>query len=384
MKIVFQKSRFIERLTPAMGTVSDKNTITSIEGVLIDTVGDNLLKLSTYDMKKGIVTEVECLEVIEKGSAIINASRLLQILRLMPGDEVTLTVDESYNATIEGGASSFSLCALRGSDFPNLPILSGERGFEIEAAVLRRMLSKVIHSVGEPQESRPMLAGVYMKVEGGEVEVVSCDSITLSVVRKTCDIRDISAVSVPAFSFILPGHALQSLMRILPDGEEPVTVYLTRKHAIFRFDELTFFTRLIDEDYIDYNRIMPKDQTIFATVDRTRLLEGLERANLVAEEKNQSNGRSFVKMKLDGPVLTLTSTSVSGRVYDEMECTHEGEEIEIGFNCRFLINSVRAAEGETVRLTLKNPRSCLTIEPLEEAPDESYFYMVLPVRISEG
>jgi DNA polymerase-3 subunit beta len=116
--------------------------------------------------------------------------------------------------------------------------------------------------------------------------------------------------------------------------------------------------------------------------DERTLLSALSR--LVAEEKNQSNGRSFVKMKLDGPVLTLTSTSVSGRVYDEMECTHEGEEIEIGFNCRFLINSVRAAEGETVRLTLKNPRSCLTIEPLEEAPDESYFYMVLPVRISEG
>ena len=90
MKIIFQKSRFLEKLTPAMGTVSDKNTITSIEGVLIETVGDSLLKLSTYDMKKGIVTEVECEEVIERGSVIINASRLFQILKVMPGDSVFL------------------------------------------------------------------------------------------------------------------------------------------------------------------------------------------------------------------------------------------------------------------------------------------------------
>ena len=384
MKIIFQKSRFLEKLTPAMGTVSDKNTITSIEGVLIETVGDNLLKLSTYDMKKGIVTEVECEEVIERGSVIINASRLYQILKVMPGDNVTLTVDERFNATIESGASNFSLCALRGADFPNLPILSGERGFEVSAALLKKMLGKVIHSVGEAQESRPMLGGAFMKVEDGVIEVVSCDSITLSVCRRTTEIKDIGAVNCPSFSFIIPAHALASLMRILPEGEEEsVTVYLTRKHAIFRFDDLTFFTRLIDEDYIDYNRIMPKDQTIFVTVDRNRFLEGLERANLVAEEKNQSNGRSYVKLILDGNVLTMTSTSVSGKVYDEMECEHEGEGIEIGFNCRFLINSIRAAEGDFVNLTLKNARSCVTIEPRDEVEGEGYFYMVLPVRIND-
>ena len=383
MKIIFQKSRFLEKLTPAMGTVSDKNTITSIEGVLIQTIGDSLLKLSTYDMRKGIVTEVECEEVIEPGSVIINAQRLYQILKVMPGDNVTLSVDERFNATIESGASNFSLCALRGTDFPNLPVLSGERGFEVSAALLKKMLGKVIHSVGEAQESRPMLGGAFMKVENGTIEVVSCDSITLSVCRRTCEVKDIGAVVSASFSFIIPAHALQSLMRILPEGEENVTVYLTRKHAIFRFDDLTFFTRLIDEDYIDYNRIMPKDQTIFVTVERTRLLEGLERANLVAEEKNQSNGRSYVKLILDGNVLTMTSTSVSGKVYDEMECEHEGEGIEIGFNCRFLINSVRAAEGEYINLTLKNARSCVTIEPRDEVEGEGYFYMVLPVRIND-
>ena len=149
-------------------------------------------------------------------------------------------------------------------------------------------------------------------------------------------------------------------------------------------DEMTFFTRLIDEDYIDYSRIIPKEQTIFVTVDREKMLEGLERANLVAEEKGQGNSRSYVKIILDGELLTLTSTSVSGKVYDEMECSHTGDNIEIGFNCRYLINSIRAAEGEKILITMKSARQSITIEPLEKKEEENFFYMVLPVRMAES
>ena len=382
MKIAFLKSRFLEKLTPAMGTVSNKNTIASIEGVLIETVEDRL-RLSTYDMKKGTVSEMECEEVVTPGSVIINAARLLHILKVMPEDTVVLEVDDRFNARISSGASSFSLFALRGADFPNLPMLTGEKGFEIESGLLRRMIGKVIHSVGEPQESRPMLGGAFFRVQDGTFEIVSCDSFTLSVCKQVCDIRDIGAVDCPSFEFIVPGHALTELMRILPEEEEKINVYLTRKHAIFRLDEMTFFTRLIDEDYIDYNRIIPKDQTIFVTVNRERFLDGLERANLVAEDKSQSNGRSYVKLGIEDGLLTLTSTSVSGKVYDEMECTQTGDAIEIGFNCRYLINSIRAAEGEEINLTLKSAKQSITIEPKEKDSDSSYFYMVLPVRMGD-
>ncbi len=380
MKIVVSKSRFLEKLTPAMGTVSNKNTIASIEGVKIETVGE-LLKLSTYDMKKGTVSEMECESIVEGGSVIINAGRLLQILKVMPEDLVTLEVDEKQNAKIYSGAASFSLFALRGSDFPNLPILSGERGFEIETGVLRRMIGKVIHSVSEPQESRPMLGGAFFRIMDGTFEIVSCDGFTLSVCKKTCDIKDIGAVDSPAFEFIVPGHALTELLRILPDGDERITVYLTRKHAIFRLLEMTFFTRLIDEDYIDYHRIMPKEQTVFVTVNRERFLDGLERAGLVADEKSQSNGRSYVRLKPEGDILTISSSSVSGKVCDEMDCEHTGDTLEIGFNCRYLINSVRAAEGEEIVLTMKGTMQSMTIEPKEPSEESSYFYMVLPVRM---
>jgi len=128
---------------------------------------------------------------------------------------------------------------------------------------------------------------------------------------------------------------------------------------------------------------MPKENDITVRVDRERFLDGLERANIIAEEKIQGSGRSYVKIIAEGRFVSLSSTSVNGNVCDEMDCTHEGEDIEIGFNCRYLINSVKAAEGENIVITMKSPTQAITIEPFEEDDIFKYYYMILPVRMNE-
>ena len=381
MKIVFSKQKLLDNLYPAMGTVSTKNTIPSIEGVLMETLGQNKVRLSTYDMNKGVRATLEAEDVIEEGSYIINASRLLSILKVLSGDTVTIEVDENFHAKISAGRASFSLSALRGSDFPSLPELSGSRGFALPAGVLKDMIARVLHSVAE-QDSRPMLCGAFFRIGAGQMEVISCDSYTLSRCSVLCPLRDIGEVSVLDFSFLIPGHALNELVRILGDEEETVSVMIARKHAIFSFRDIVFFTRMIDSEYIDYERIIPKDQTIHVTVERERLLEALERAGLIAEERIQGSGRSYVKIILDGDRMILTSTSVNGNVFDELPIEHEGDNLEIGFNCRYLINSIRAATGEKIRLDFRSPTQSVTVTPLEEEEKRKYFYMILPVRMN--
>ena len=199
-----------------------------------------------------------------------------------------------------------------------------------------------------------------------------------------CQIGSLAIDGEVGYSFIIPGHALGELSKILAEGkEETVKFYLSRKHAIIKKGEVVFFTRTIDSEYIDYNRIIPRDNDIKVTVDRERFLSGLERANIIAEEKIQGAGRSYVKLSIDHHYLNLTSTSVNGSVSDEMDCVHEGGSIVIGFNCRYLINSVRVAEGENITITLKGPNQAITIEPTERDDSFSYFYMILPVRMNE-
>ena len=380
MKIVFDKADLLNKLLPAMGTVSTKNTISAIEGVLID-AEEGRVRLSTYDMNKGVRSFLSDATVEESGSYIINASRLLQYVKVMPATGIVLEVDSGLNAKLYSGKSSFSLFAFKGSEFPSLPELRSEKGFSINSGVLKKMIAKVIHSIAV-QENRPMLCGAYFNIKGNRMEVVSCDSYTLSKCSVICDIASVGELATDQYSFIIPGHALNELIRMLPD-DESILVYLSRKHAIFKMDSMTFFTRMIDSEYIDYERIIPRDQTIRVRINRQRLLEGLERAGIVAEEKIQG-GRSHVKVVVSGDMLSLTSSSVNGKVYDEMKCEHEGEDIEIGFNCRYLINSVRAADSEEVYVTLKSPKQSITIEPVEKKEESDFFYMVLPVRMNES
>ena len=384
MKFSVQKSVFMNVLTPAMGTVSNKNTITSIEGVLIETLDSGLIQISTYDMNKGVRATFEPTEIEREGKFIINAQRLYQTIKVLPDDELTIDINEKLNCEISCGKASFSIFASRGEDFPNLPDLVSDKGFEVSSATLKKIISKISHSIAA-QDNRAMLMGAFFKINNEGMEVVSCDSYTLSKCNIKCEVNSLTDNNMSVdYSFIIPGHALSELSKILPDDEEyKCMFYLSRKHAIIKCDEITFFTRTIDSDYIDYNRIIPKENDIFVSVNRERILSGLERANIIAEEKIQGSGRSYVKISVENESLVLSSSSVNGKVFDEMDCTHEGNDIEIGFNCRYLINSIRVAEGEEIIISFKTPTQAITIEA--KNPDEKfvYFYMVLPVRMNE-
>lgn len=382
MRFTVQKSLFVNKLTPAMGTVSNKNTITSIEGVLMETLDDGKIRISTYDMNKGVRSTFEPTSIEREGKFILNAQRLYQTVRVLPDDEITIDVNDKLGCTISAGKASFSMFAMRGEDFPNLPELFSDKGFEISSDKLRMMISKVTHSIAE-QDNRPMLCGAFFKISEGKLEVVSCDGYTLSKCSVKCEISSLAASGDLEYSFIIPGHALGELSKNLAEGDdENVKFYLSRKHAIIKKGESIFFTRTIDSEYIDYDKIIPKENDIFVTVDRERLLDALERANIVAEEKIKGSGRSYVKISLENQFLVITSSSVNGKVFDEMDCVHEGKDIEIGFNCRYLINSIKVSEGENVKITLKSPTQAITVEPVESDDEFDYFYMIQPVKMN--
>ncbi len=373
----------MEKLALAMGTVSNKNTITAIEGILIETLDNGRIRITSYDMNKGYRAELDPVSVEREGRFIINAQRLFQTVRVMPNDDITFDIKDNGACEISSDKASFSMFAMPGENFPNIPDLVTERGFTTMSDNVRRMIGKVQHSISD-QDNRPMLRGAFFKVSDGGLEVVSCDSFTLSRCTLSCEVGSLSADGTSSYSFIIPGEALGELNKVLSDGDNSeILFYLSRKHAIIAKDDNIFFTRVIDSEYIDYNRIIPRENDIRVELDRARLLSGLERANIIAEEKIQGSGRSYVKLIVEGQSLTLNSTSVNGEVSDEMDCVHEGGDLEIGFNCRYLINSVKVIESEEIVITLKGSTQAITIEPKESEEGFSSFYMILPVRMND-
>ena len=383
MKVIFNRLHLSDAISPLMCAISGKSTLTAIEGILIEAKDDQSCIMTTFDLEKGMRITVEA-QVEQGGVAIINAQKFVQTLRVMEGDFVTLTVDENMKACISSGKSNHKMNALAGTDYPAIPRLITDDGFVIAQSVLKGMLSKVMHAMAS-NDQRPVLNGCYVKVTANQLLMVSCDSFKLAKCSTKTDIENKNTDnSETDFSFILPTKTVNELFKLLKDDErETVRIYMTRKNIVFNIGNLIFFSRLIEGQYIEYDRIILKTHRIFVTADRAALISALERAALVTEEKVAGSVRSHVKLKFEEGLLKISAVSTQGSTYDEIDVEHEGDDLLIAFNNRFLIDSLRACESEKVRISMTSALTSINMEPAEENEESEELFMLLPVRMKE-
>ena len=385
MKIIFSRQEAANTVAPLMCATGGKSVIATADGILIEAKSPDVCIFTTYDMEKGLRTNVEA-KVIEGGSYIISAQKFLQTLRVMDGDEVTLTIDDKLSACMSSGRSSHRMSAMNGSDFPQLPELTSELGFELKQSVLRKMISKTMFAMGV-NDQRQVLNGCYFKIYRSELMMVSCDSFRLAkcVLDAKLENRN-SDGSELRFAFIIPSKTINELYKLLSDDEEEtVRIYMMRRHIIMQIGEITFFSKLIDGEYIDFDRIILTSHKIYVDIDRDELLSALDRAALVTEEKIAGSVRSHVKLEFVGDVLKISANSSAGSTYDELETENEGGDICIAFNNRYLIDSIRACDSEKIRLSLSSPLTSMNIQPINEDEEEQSedLFMLLPVRMKE-
>ena len=381
MKIIFNRQEICNAVAPLMCAVSGKSTLTAVEGILFEAKEDNTCVLTTFDLEKGVRIVINA-EVEQPGYYIINAQKFVQTIRVMEGETVTLTVNEKLGAEIVSANSSHKMNALAGADFPEIPRLTSQNGFTLKQSVLKDMLSKVMYAMGV-NDQRPVLNGCHIKIAGNTMYLVSCDSFKLAKCNVTTEIGSFSAQGNSDFSFIIPCKTVNELYRMLDNDEEAtVTVYTSRKNIVFDLDSMIFFSRLIDGDYIDYNRIIITTHRISLCVDRTVLIGALERAALVTEEKIAGSVRSHVKLSVSGDYLKISATSTAGSTYEELYVEHEGDDLVIAFNNRYLIDSLRACTADRIKLSMTSPLSSINIEPVDQDEDKELF-LLLPVRMKD-
>ncbi|MBR7111840.1 MAG: DNA polymerase III subunit beta [Clostridia bacterium] len=384
MKLILNRQQILCAVSPLMIAASGKSTLSAIDGILIEAKHPDTCTFTAYDHEKGVRTTIET-KVVEEGSYIINAQKFISIMRVMDGEEVTFTVDAQLCAIFESGRSSHKMIALKGEEFPELPLLHSERGFSLTCGMLREMLTKTMYAMGV-NDQRPELNGCFFEVESDKLLLVSCNSFKLAKCKMVADIKNNNKDgSDLRYRFIVPVKTVNELYKLITgDAEKELTIYMTRRHIIFHIDDVVFFSRLIDGTYIDYDRFIIQQHRIKATLNRDALLAALDRAALITEERVAGSVRSHVKLQLEGNVLKVMASSAAGSTYDEIEMEHEGSDLLIAFNNRFLIDSVRACEAETIRLSMSASTLPVNIEPVEGGAENCEdIFMVLPVRLKE-
>lgn len=384
MKIIFNRTEISAAVAPLMCAVSGKSTLSTIEGILIEAKMPNTCIMTTFDLEKGVRITVEA-KVLEEGSFIINAQKFSQTLRVMEGEEVTLTVDNKLVACIVSGKSSHKMSALEGKDFPNIPELTSDRSFMIGQSVVKKMMNQVSFAMGI-NDQRAVLNGTFWKIDDASLMMVSCDSFKLAKCRQSVDLvnKNTNGSDHLDYKFIVPAKTMNELNRLVCDDEDALMqIYVTRKHIVFLIGELIFFSRLIDGEYIDYDRIVMNNHRISVKLNQRELTAALERAALVTEEKLAGSVRSHVKLDVSGDILKISAVSSAGSTYDELFVNHTGDDLLIAFNNRYLIDSIRACSSEEILLSMSSPLTSMNIEPAEKEEDSEEIFMLLPVRMKE-
>ena len=367
MKFTCEKPLLLSAILTASRAAVTKSPIPLLEGLLLEVDDDNI-KLTGYDLKTGIVTNVPA-EVEKPGGIVLNARLFGDIIRKMPGQYVTVAVNSGYVAEISSEMSDFEILGSPTSDYPELPTIDEQDTIEIDESILKKMISQTNFAVSD-NESRPIHTGALFETGDGELTIVAVDGYRLALRREPLENTE-----VPELSFVVPGVALTEVERIISDGDGKVNIKLGSKHIIFTIDETLLISRRLEGDFLNYKNSLPQQAKYKLKVEKDELIAAVERVSLIISDKLKSPVRCIFA---EG-VVKLHSASALGKANDECVINGDGENLEIGFNDRYLLEALKAAPADDVMLELNSGVTPCIISPAGDTAN--FLYMILPVRL---
>ena len=364
MKIICDKTLLGAAIDGVSRAVTLRSTIPVLEGILLKAEGFNLT-LTGYDMELGIVTTIEA-NVLEPGDIVLNAKLLSDMVRRMPAGQISISSADNGKTTIQGGVAQFEIQSMPASDFPQLPNTGAEETMTIKTGVFREMVERTLYAVSQ-DEKRPAHTGELFEIQPDHLTVVALDGFRLAIVERKVE-------ASKEIRIIVPGKTMIEVLRLLAnDDEADVRICANRRYVVFITAGYTIMSRLIEGEFLNYKNVIPEGYRTQVVLDTKGFIETIERASLIITERLKNPLRITFT---EGKVIVRCQTSL-GRVVDEFAAGCEGEEVEIGFNNRYLLDALRNARTEQVRIQLSGPLSPVKILPAE---GEDFLYLVLPVR----
>lgn len=349
--------------------VAQKSSIPALEGLLLR--AEQELTVSGYNMQTGIRTRVAA-DVTDRGEIVLNARLFGDIIRRMPDDIVTLSVDEKLMVHLSCGDADFDILGLSAADYPDLPEVEDEYAVSLQQRTLRAMIEEVAFAVST-NESRPVHTGALFEITDAGLTMVAVDGFRLAIRREPLE-----KLEGGAFSFVAPGAALNEVKSICGDVEDLATVTLGKRHILFEVGETELICRRLEGEFLDYKNAIPRKNPINVIVDTKSLIESIDRVSVVISDKLKSP----VRCTFDHDKLLLSARTGNGEARDVCRLSGDGNGLEIGFNNRYLMEALRYAPADTVRMELNTGVSPAIIVPVDG--EENFLYMVLPVRLKSG
>ena len=364
MKFTVEKRLLNEAVTNLQRAVSSKTSIPALEGILIRSE-ENRFILTAYDLEIGMQTELPAI-ISAPGAIILTAKLFAEIVRRSPDEDITIDVDDRNTATITSGVSCFTIIGMDSAEFPELPKITDADTIKMPQELLKSMIRQTLFAVAD-STAKPIHQGSLFKIESGNLDVVSVDGYRLALRREAINYANNT-------EFVVPGKTLSEVLKLLKDSEGEVEICPSRRHILFRIDNYTVISALLEGEFLDYKSALPKDKKTEVTVSTRTMIESVERVSLLITDRLKSP----VRCVIGEDTVKLFCTTTMGRATDQISAEISGDQLEIGFNNKYLLDALRAAETDEVRLQLGGPISPMLVLPKE---GDAFSFLVLPVRL---
>ena len=373
MKFIVSSSLLLKQLQAISGVLSTNNTLPILDNFLFE-LTDTEIKISASDLETTMIARISVDMSEGEGSVAIPAKILLDTLKTFSDIPVTLDIEEiNFGVTLTAGEGKYKLAGQNGDEYPQVPAIESDASFNIESDVLFEAINKTLFAASN-DDLRPVMAGVFCEIGEEGATFVATDA------HKLVRYRRLDVKSNDQASFILPKKPLNQLKHILAQDDDTVRVDYSSTNARFTFRNIIMVCRLIDGKYPNYTAVIPKDNPNKMVVDRNPFLTSIRRVSIFSNKTTYQ-----VKLRIAGSELTLSAEDLdySNEARERLACSYEGEDIEIGFNSRFLVEMLQNLDTEQIRLEMSEPNRAGLIIPVDdENKDEDILMLVMPVMLN--
>jgi len=370
MKFSVLQNTLLNALQTVSGVVPTRSTTPILENILFELEEKNL-KLTGTDLEVSITTRIVPKKIESTGSIALPARVLTETIRSLPDIEINFELDEGNRMKMTTSRGFYQVAGISKDSFPQKTLFSNEKTVEIKNDFLNRMFSKTIFAVSS-EELRPALMGVFMQILPDEFRMVATDGHRLSKIIDTGFRFDDQPIRI-----VLPPKAVQIALKNIKE-EGSTKLIIDENSLCFDFTETVLYTRLVEGDYPDYERVIPRDNHKKMTVDKNELMASLKRVSLFSSALTHQIRFSLSQDKL---VVCSEDVDMGGEAREELQVDYKEEDMEIGYNAQYAMDVLRHVDTDQVVFHLNNPVRAAIITPETQLENESFLMLIMPIKL---
>lgn len=371
MKFIVTSTALLKQLQMLSGVLNSSNTLPILDNFLFE-IRNKELTISVSDLETSMTTRV-AIEAKDEGMIALPARLLLDTLKSLPEQPLTFTIDmKTLGVEIASDYGKYKLNGLNGEEFPKQPGMDSPKNLMVASDILARAINKTLFAAGN-DDMRPVMSGVFFEIHEDSIRFVGTDAHKL--VRYSW-----KGVGGESASFIMPRKPLNLLRTSLSSLKTDVRVEYTDQNALFTFDHVTLSCRLIEGKYPNYEAVIPRENPFKLTVDRLDLLGSIKRVSIYANKTTHQ-----VRLKMGGSELTISAEDLdfANEAQERLTCTYAGDDMEIGFNSRFLQEMLSNLDSENINIEMSAPNRAGILTTVEKTDDnEDILMLVMPVMLN--